>query len=97
MSDKFFGEHLKIILKKQCEVVGADYNKIDFKKEGWFWEYEWTKEEEESFLDWVVNYLAKDIKARRELLVAPSSKSKKNIRKAMSFFVMNDGWKTKEK
>ena len=32
-------KYLEIILRKQCDYVGADYNKIDFKKPEWFWDY----------------------------------------------------------
>ena len=35
-------KYLDTILKKQCEMVGADFSKMNFKKERWFWDYTWN-------------------------------------------------------
>ena len=48
---------LKEILTEMCRRVGADYDKIDFKKEGWFRDYTWTEEEQEDFHQWLGNKL----------------------------------------
>ena len=44
---KKFGKHLTVVLKKMCKMVKADLEKINFKKENWFWDYTWTEKEQE--------------------------------------------------
>jgi hypothetical protein len=88
-----FGKHLEIVLKEMCSRVGANYDYIDFKKEQWFWDYEWTQEQETNFKRWLTDYLCNNKEARKELVLLSSNKD--NILKAATFFVMNYGWKLK--
>lgn len=85
-------KYLKIILLKQCEIVGADYNKIDFKKENWYWDYQWTKEQEQEFKLWLIDYIKNNKEARNELMSIPSV-NKKFLEKFANEFIMNYGWK----
>jgi len=62
LSNKQFNK----ILKKQCDMVGTDWKKFfgpyldgrDMPQE-WFRKYAWTEEDENKFLDWLMNYLHK--------------------------------------
>lgn len=54
------------ILRKQCEFVGADFEKIfkhfiEDKKmpKNWYLKYEWDIETENKFKDWLMKYLLK--------------------------------------
>lgn len=91
---KIENEYLKKILKKQCEIVGADYVKIDFKKEGWFTDYTWTEKQEDEFYDWLIEFL-KDRKAWKSLTSHWASYNKKNREKLAGEWILNYGWKLK--
>lgn len=86
---------LEEILKKQCKMVGADYSKIDFKKEHWFWDYEWTEEKQDKFIEWLTEYIKKNKKARSRLMSIPST-NKNSLERFAREFTMNFGWKNKE-
>jgi len=88
-------ENLVPILKKMCEMVGADYDKIDFKKDGWYWEYQWTKEQESEFQKWMVEYLMNN-KGARDILMHWPRKGKKLVTEAVKAFIWNHGWKVSE-
>lgn len=83
-------KHIKIILNKMCDVVGA--KNIDFKEEGWFLKHEWTEEQEKEFINWMQEYLMKNKDARNEIMARPN-KSKKDIEKVVDEFIFNYGWK----
>jgi aromatic ring-opening dioxygenase catalytic subunit (LigB family) len=85
-------KHLKEILDNMCLVVGA--KDLDFKKDGWFMEYEWTEEEQEQFRKWIVKYLTENKEARQELMKWPR-KHKATIEKFSREFIFNYGFKIK--
>ncbi len=87
--------YLKRIMKEMCKRVGADFNKMNFKKQDWFLEYSWTKENEEKFKKWLMNFLYKNRKAREEILEFPS-KNKNKLKNAINMFLFSYGWKLKE-
>ena len=60
------------ILKKQCEIVGADYNSIDFNEDRWFMKHEWNKHTESEFCDWLSNYLHNNREARNTIMNHPT-------------------------
>ena len=86
---------LEEIIKKQCEIVGANYSKINFKKKNWFWDYEWTNEQQNEFIEWLTDYMKDNKEARNDLMQRPSS-VKKILERFAREFVFNYGWKTKE-
>ena len=94
MEDKF-REQTKVVLLEMCKRVGADYDKIDFKKLNWFWEHRWTQEQEDDFIKWLSSYLLKNKDARNALMQFPD-KAKKRTREFAESFVYNYGWKVKE-
>jgi len=86
-------KHLTIVLKKMCSMVGADYDKIDFKKQNWYQDWTWTEKEQEQFMAWFEDYLMKNKEARQELLEFP--RANRQIKRAVQEFILNYGWKTK--
>ena len=95
MANKFgFGEHLEIILREMCTRVGADFDTTDFKRPEWYWEHEWSKEDETEFSDWLRDYLYDNLEARRELL-NHTTKNKKHAADAAAEFVWMYGWKVR--
>ncbi len=93
-----FPKHLTIILKEMCRRVGADFDKLNFKRrvgrKEWFMRYKWTEKEELDFKKWFVNYLYKNREARKELLEFPSIyQSKRELEKVASWFLLDYGWR----
>lgn len=86
--------HLKIILRKMCEVVGADFAKINFKKSNWYLSYSWTQKQEDNFCKWMADYLYSSYSARKEVMYF-NRKSKKHCIDVSKHFVSNYGWKIK--
>lgn len=89
---KEFNKYLIVILKELCRRVGAKYEKIDFMKENWFREYEWTEDEETDFKKWLLDYLYNNAEARRELTTI-RRKNKKHCKSIADWFCFNHGWK----
>ena len=87
-----YNKTLEIVLKEMCKRVGANYNKINFKKEGWFRTYEWSEEEQNDFKKWIINYIYMNRFAREKLLAFPI-RSKKLITEAVTRFLLDYGWK----
>ena len=85
-------KYLKKVLKEMCKRVGADYDKIDFKKDDWFSKYEWTEKEQDNFEGWLVGYLQRNKKAREKMMNIPAKAFSKKI--AVNF-IFAYGWKLK--
>ena len=90
------GKELIKILKEMCHRVGADFDSIDFLKDRWFMEYEWTEKEQDKFQEWLINHLYTNTKAFKEIAASPNSKSKKNCENISKMFLLNYGWKFKQ-
>ena len=88
-------KYLKEILNKMCSIVGTTYDKIDFKSDDWYLQYEWTEKQEEEFRRWLIDYLYINDRARRELTACVKQKS--HISKAVSMFLLCYGWALSEK
>jgi hypothetical protein len=91
---KIENEHFAHVIKEMCNRVGADYDKLDPKKEDWFLEYSWTDKEQDDFAEWMVDYLYRSTDARKAILNRPV-KSKPLIRKAVAWFLLDYGWTLK--
>ena len=91
-----FSESLKTILSKMCEMVGTNYDKINFDKNGWYREFEWTEEDEDVFKKWLIDYLYTNTKARNEIMAFPN-KTKRYAKKVANEFCFMYGWKYKNK
>lgn len=94
MENKKFGKHLTIILKEMCKRVEASHKDINFQEDGWFRKYEWTEEQEQNFVKWMVEYLYTNKEAREEITYS-YIKTKKELKKVADFFTMMYGWKIK--
>ena len=91
MSKEQFSESLQAVLREMCTRVGADYDSTDFSNPEWYTKYEWTEQEENQFEDWIVNYLYKNTKARREIMNS-QIKKKSYLKKVAREFTFQYGW-----
>mgnify|MGYP001612031609 CR=1 FL=1 len=57
MKKELTTEHSEEILRKQCEWIGVDYDKVDFTKRDWYVQHTWTPEQEKGFIDWLARFL----------------------------------------
>lgn len=95
MANRFdFGEHLEKILRQMCLVVGADFDTIDFKAPEWYYEHEWSEDDETKFTEWLRDYFYNNIDARRELL-SRTTKNKKYTTDSAKEFIWMYGWKVR--
>ena len=97
MSETFeqFDEHIKEILTKMCEFVGTTPDKVDFDARDWYWQYQWTEEEQEKFKKWLIEYLKENSYARKTVMRFPR-KNSAMIKKVANTFIFNYGWKIKK-
>ena len=87
-----FVKHISVILTEMCKRVDVDYKAIDFNKKSWFWKHSWRQEEQDSFVEWLAEYLRNNKDARNVIMKHPSKKKKETVETARSF-VWNYGWK----
>lgn len=87
-----FGKHTDKVLKKMCKVVGADFDTIDFKKDNWYHDYQWTDKQEDAFRKWMINYLSSKLEARREFGLWSGAPT--YIERTVAMFLLNYGWKS---
>ncbi len=52
-------EHSNEILAEMCKRVGVDEKTFDFNQKNWFWQHEWTQEQEDDFRKWLGKFLKK--------------------------------------
>lgn len=86
---------LELILRKMCDMVGAEYEKMGFKDAKWYYKHTWTKEQEDEFTEWLADLLYRRVEARR-LFHGFHYKTKRRCREYAESFVWNYGWKIKE-
>jgi len=86
---------LEKVLKEMCRRVGAPYNSIDFKEEGWYNRYAWTYEEEVDFVQWLTDQIMRNKEVRESLFVNPTHVTENIARKAAKEFVYQFGWRYK--
>lgn len=73
------------MIRKQCEMVGVNPDDIDFKKEGWYSEYSWTKEKEEEFKEWATKLLRKKFRW-----------TKRKINTELGYYLLMWGWRRED-
>ena len=91
--DKAAWDH---VLKKMCEYVGADFDKIDIKEEGWYEKYEWSEEQEDGFIEWLANEIRTNNKIRKGITTLSYRPTRAKAEAYASWFVAFCGWKTKK-
>lgn len=84
----------EVVMKEMCSRVGTTLDKVNFNNDKWFTKHSWTEEEQDSFKNWLTDYLYKSPGARREIMSYPV-KNKKIIRSCSGMFILNYGWKLK--
>ncbi len=88
-------EELVYVLEKMCSYVNADYNDINFDEDDWYFKYEWTKEQETNFINWLTDEIRINNKIRKEISKLRYRPSKKRATLFANYFNMMFGWKTK--
>lgn len=90
-----FSFSVRVALWVMCVMVGAPYRKIDFKRDGWFWEYTWSEKQQDRFEGFLTGYLKLSRRARIDFTGSPWTYEGK-CRKVAHSFTMNYGWKVKD-
>jgi len=86
---------LQTILTEMFTRVGDTYDEDKTSSDAWYEAHEWTQEEQDSFIDWLADYLYNNRDARKFLMSYPY-KNKKHCRATASQFNAWYGWKTKK-
>ena len=84
------------ILKKQCEIAGLDFAAIDFKNSDWFNDNAWTQAQEDTFKEWLKNWLRADKKRLRQVVQFPNVMSDKRLEDIANEWILQYGFKTVE-
>lgn len=96
MSKNLHGVYLTDVLTEMCDRVGVKYEDIDFAKDEWYLEHEWTKEDQDDFINWFAIFL-QNTGVRQELCKYPPLVRTKDERLKFSrSFVSEFGWKIKQ-
>ena len=85
-------EALKMMLYFSDEQVFEEFDKINFKKEGWYKNYHWNEKQEEKYLDWLSDFLKKNWEGISEH--KPTNKKMRD--KVADEFIGNYGCVTRE-
>jgi hypothetical protein len=95
MSTNLIGPHLTVILTKMFEAVGEEYAPEKVAEIGWYMDRSWTREQEDAFGVWMVDYLYRNHKdARAEF--GGVRQNKPLLKKQVKYFLFNYGWMIKE-
>ena len=86
-------EQLEIVLREMCGRVGANYDEVDFDKDGWWLERSWPSDQEEDFKSWLEDHLKKSSAARNALMSTPLDYARSRRRFA-DMFLLSYGWKS---
>ena len=89
-------ESQKQVFTKMCSYVNVNIDDIDFSKDRWYCEHEWTKEQEQDFCDWLVNEIRTNNNIRKELTTLSHRPTKKRVKETVMWFNLMWGWKTKQ-
>lgn len=90
---------LEKVLNVMHELVGADISQSDFDDGNWVLEHSWTLDKENSFREWLVDYLVQNDAARKELCASQLHEkpiTRKHINSLERFadqFIFIYGWK----
>jgi len=88
-------EYIIKILEKMFEMVYEKYTPEFIKQPNWYWLKTWDKDTENEFSEWMFAYLKRSKDARTAVMKRPS-KDPKLIKKVVSEFIWQYGWKVKE-
>lgn len=87
-----FSKGLIKVLTEMCNRVGADYEKVNFSKDFWYTDFEWTREEEIEFQKWLAH--TTDSEIIYDFFGRKVSQKRKD--QMAEYFVNVYGWKLKE-
>lgn len=87
---KISPEHTQEILAEMCKRVGVDAEMFDFDQKDWYWQHEWTLEEQDDFRKWLGKFL------KKHKYVGPGKKRGQDWGYyEAGKIIFNYGWKTK--
>jgi hypothetical protein len=86
--------YLKEVLTEMCSRVGIEFNTVDFDSSAWFRKFTWSREEEDSFVSWLSDYVYKNAEARKDLTTI-RIKSRDKCNRFAKSFVFQYGWKVR--
>lgn len=94
--EKFIKENpkTKIVLNEMCKRVNVKFEDVKFWEPEWYCVKEWTEEEQNNYKKWLIDFMANDAEARRELMERPL-KDKRSLEKFASWFMLDYSWKSK--
>lgn len=83
----------KDILSEMCKRVGVAPDEIDFSEPQWFMKYTWTREEQEEYKKWLMDYFVLNKKSIGEISKFPRLFNKKSAEKLANEVIFNYGWR----
>lgn len=86
-------KYLIEILEEMFSRVELEFNMNFILQPEWYLKYSWTEQQEDEFIEWLIEYMLKNKDARDELMIIPS-KNKKFIKEWVNEFILNYGWRT---
>ena len=86
---------IKVVLTEMFKKVGLEFEEEFVKENGWYLKHTWSNETEDEFRKWFINYLYKNVQARKEIMATPR-KDKTRITRVVEEFIWNYGWKVSE-
>lgn len=93
--ERFKGQPTFIqILHEMLSRVGAKFDTFNFSKDQWYLTHEWTEQEQESFKQWLMQFLKSNKLYRQEMMQYPRA-DLKSLEKIASEFIFQYGWKVK--
>lgn len=86
-------KYLIEILEEMFSRVELEFNMNFILQPEWYLKYSWTEQQEDEFIEWLIEYMLKNKDARDELMIIPY-KNKKFIKEWVNEFILNYGWRT---
>ena len=96
MSHEEISKGMRFVLEKMCTYVDANLDEIDLHEDGWYQQYEWSKEDEEDFTQWLVDKFRNNNNVRKDVTTLPYRPTIARAEMAASWFILYCGWKTKQ-
>jgi len=92
MNKDEFSPALEKVLTMMCESVGVNYEDVDFNKEEWYMQHDWTQEQQDQFKQDLYQAVTESPKFFKDLFA--SRGPKRRLKAQIEFFIMSYGWKT---
>lgn len=84
------------VLRRMFREVGDTFSEERVRREGWWTENEWTREQEDAFADWLADLLVSNRRVRRDLMGLHGKPDRWMAERAARSFILQYGWKLSE-